>query len=170
MGTKTGAPSMLAALAITDGRQPLASDLGVPEAAADSPVLPLRPIDSGRLTLAPTPTEPLPSPAPLILRRSTAAGTQAAQAAQPIQAARHPPRPVRRRLRLHAASAGGEPHYGCCSPAIVAFAHANPFLLLAETGNSCQGGSLACLCVPTAFGFPHGQELRARRASRLAPR
>ena len=46
VGTTTGAPkpSTLAALAITDGRQPLASDLGVPEAAADSPVLPLPPI------------------------------------------------------------------------------------------------------------------------------
>jgi hypothetical protein len=46
VGTTTGAPTpnAIAALAITDGRQPLASDLGVPEAAADSPVLPLPPI------------------------------------------------------------------------------------------------------------------------------
>jgi hypothetical protein len=46
VGTTTGAPTpnTLAVLAITDGRQPLASDLGVPEAAADSSVLPLPPI------------------------------------------------------------------------------------------------------------------------------
>jgi hypothetical protein len=46
VGTKAGAPTpnTLAALAVTDGRQPLASDLGVREAAADSQVLPLPPI------------------------------------------------------------------------------------------------------------------------------
>jgi hypothetical protein len=46
VGTTTGAPTpnVIAALAITDGHQPLASDLGVPEAAADSSVLPLPPI------------------------------------------------------------------------------------------------------------------------------
>ena len=42
VSTTTGAPTpnVLAVLAITDGREPLASDLGVREAAADSPVLP----------------------------------------------------------------------------------------------------------------------------------
>jgi hypothetical protein len=46
VGTKTGAPTMnvLAVLAITESRQPHASDLGVREAAADSPVGPLPPI------------------------------------------------------------------------------------------------------------------------------
>ncbi len=46
VGTTTGAPTpnTLAALATADGREPLASDLGVREAAADSQVLPLPPI------------------------------------------------------------------------------------------------------------------------------
>ena len=46
VSTTTGAPTpnVLAVLAITDGREPLASDLGVREAAVDSPVLPLPPI------------------------------------------------------------------------------------------------------------------------------
>jgi hypothetical protein len=46
VGTTTGkpTPNVLAALAITDGREPHASDLGLREAAADSPVLPLAPI------------------------------------------------------------------------------------------------------------------------------
>ena len=46
MGTKAGAPTpnTLAVLAITESREPLASDLGVGEAAAGSPVLPLPPI------------------------------------------------------------------------------------------------------------------------------
>ncbi len=46
VGTTTGAPTpnVLAALAITDGPEPLTSALGEPEAAADSPVLPLLPI------------------------------------------------------------------------------------------------------------------------------
>ncbi len=44
MGTTMGTPNVLAALATADGREPLASDLGVREAAADSPVLPLPPI------------------------------------------------------------------------------------------------------------------------------
>jgi hypothetical protein len=46
VGTKAGAPTpnTLAVLAITESREPLASDLGVGEAAADSPVLPLPPI------------------------------------------------------------------------------------------------------------------------------
>jgi hypothetical protein len=50
VGTKTGVPSLLAVLAVTDGREPLASDLGVREAAADSPVLPLPPIANDGLT------------------------------------------------------------------------------------------------------------------------
>ena len=52
MGTKTGAPTpnVLAVLAITESRQPLVSDLGDPEAAADSQVLPLPPIANDGLT------------------------------------------------------------------------------------------------------------------------
>jgi hypothetical protein len=46
VGTKTGAPTpnMLAVLTVTASREPRASDLGVREAAADSPVVPLPPI------------------------------------------------------------------------------------------------------------------------------
>jgi hypothetical protein len=127
----------------------------------------------GRLTLAPTPTEPLPSAVP-----SNPGDAQLLQARKPRKRRRRRNRSKSHGIEpgpyatwcAHAASVGGEPHHGCCSSAISAFAHANPFSLLAETGKSCQGGSVACLCVPTAFGFPHGQEPRARRASRLAPR
>jgi hypothetical protein len=99
VGTTTGAPTpnVLAALAITDGREPLASDLGVREAAADSPVLPLAPIALGRLTLAPTPTEPLPSPAPSNLatlyccRHASGAGGASGPSRSASNPARTPP-------------------------------------------------------------------------------
>ena len=48
--TDTPTPNTLAALAITDGREPHALDLGVREAAADCPVGPVAADRSGRLT------------------------------------------------------------------------------------------------------------------------
>jgi hypothetical protein len=148
--TDTPTPDTLAALAITDGRQPLAFDLGVRVAAADSPVVPLTADRLGRLTLGPIPTEPLPSPAP-----SNLATLNCCSHASHAGGARGPSRtasnPACTASGACAAASVGEPHHGCCSPAISAFAHANPFLLLAETGKFRRairaGGSVAWICM-----------------------
>ena len=166
VSTTTGAPTpnVLAVLAITNGREPLASDLGVREAALDSPVLPLPP--TAYPSLHPY-TPSVPRPVNLATLNCCRHASHASGASDPSRTASNP---ARTPSCACAVASVGDPHTGCCSSAISALAHANPFLLLAETGNFRQGGRLAYLYVPTAFGFPHDQELRARRASRLAPR